>query len=165
MVRGVGGRPTLYKPEMCALAAKLRKGLMTDEEIAKELGINVRTFYKYKATIPEFAHAVYSDDDILNKTVEKSLYHRAVGMSLPALKITHHVASFNGELSEPVVVKTKYRQHIPPDPGAAMHWLKTRDPKRWGDSKPETDAETIAKEEASVAALLGLVAGGNKNER
>ena len=56
--------------------------------------------------------------------VERSLYHRAVGYSFESEKIFHH----QGE-----VVRVPIIEHVPPDVGAAMSWLKNRRPDKWRD--------------------------------
>src|SRR6266567_4497178 len=56
--------------------------------------------------------------------IAESLYNRARGMSLPAVKI------FQGTPEAgPVIVP--HQEHLPPDVGAAKLWLSRRQPERW----------------------------------
>src|SRR6266702_5781417 len=56
--------------------------------------------------------------------IAQSLYNRARGMSLPAVKI------FQGTPEGgPVIVP--HQEHLPPDVGAAKLWLSRRQPERW----------------------------------
>jgi hypothetical protein len=52
------GRPTDYRPEFCDTAKTLAMHGATDIEIADALGIHVSTYYRWRATHPDFREAV-----------------------------------------------------------------------------------------------------------
>ena len=54
----------------------------------------------------------------------KSLYNRAVGYTYPSVKII---------VVKGKVVEVPYREHVPPEPGSIMNWLKNRMPDVWRD--------------------------------
>lgn len=128
------GRPTLYKPDFAEIVHKLCMDGATDMEIAQFLGVDVSTIYRWKHTHPEFCEAVIVGKDILDDRVERSLYQRAVGYSFNSEKIYQ----FQGE-----IIRAETVEHVPPDPGAAMNWLKNRRGGKWRD-KTEVEHTGLA---------------------
>lgn len=116
------GRPTKYDS---ACLKKVRQWAMngaTDFEIAQNLGVSTQTFYNWTHAHPEFLEAVRLGKLAMDRRVERSLAHRAVGYTYEATKVMHH----QGE-----VIYAPYVEHVPPDVGAATNWLANRQPKRW----------------------------------
>lgn len=120
-----GGRPTEYDSEFCQIAASLAINGGTDAEIADELGVSVRTLYRWKAQHPQFRQALIYGKEQADDRVERSLYLRAVGYEHDAVKI-----SFG---KDGQVHYAPYRVLVPPDPPAAIFWLKNRRPEHWRD--------------------------------
>jgi hypothetical protein len=116
------GRPTDYDPEFCQRAANLCIAGATDFEVAEDLGVCVRTLYRWKAQFPEFSQALKVGKELSDDRVESSLYHRAVGYSHAAVKIMQY---------EGVPVIVPYTEHVPPDVGAATLWLINRRGEEW----------------------------------
>lgn len=120
------GRPTDYKPEFAEQAKKLCEIGATDIELADFFGVDVRTIYNWKHSHAEFFQAVCVGKDALDARVERSLYQRAVGYTFESEK----VFNYQGE-----IVRAPTREHVPPDPGAALNWLKNRQPDKWRDKQ------------------------------
>lgn len=70
------------------------------------------------------------------------------------------------------VVREPIIEHVPPDPGAAMNWLKNRRPKEWqdvrkhevgspGDFSNMTDEELVAEYERLTEAEIANMVEGN----
>jgi hypothetical protein len=118
------GRPTDFKEEYCEEALALSLNGATDEEIADTFGIHVATLYRWKAKYPEFREALKTGKEACDERVVRSLYHRAVGYTFNAVKIMQNQG-------EPLVVP--YKEHVPPDVGAAKLWLTNRQPGEWRD--------------------------------
>ena len=144
------GRPTNYKTEFAAQAEKLCALGATDMELAQFFEVDVSTVYRWKHTHPEFCEALKVGKDALDDRVERSLYQRAVGYTFNSEKLFH----FQG-----LVTRAETLEHVPPDPGAAMSWLKNRRGGVWRD-KQEVEhtvgaelAEIIAERRAKVAAI------------
>lgn len=144
------GRPSEYRDDFAAQAEKLCALGATDLEVAEFFGIDVRTVYRWKHTHPEFCQALRVGKEALDDRVERSLYQRAVGYSFKSEKLFH----FQG-----LVTRAETIEHVPPDPGAAMSWLKNRRGDKWRD-KQEVEhnigsdlAAVIAERRAKVAAL------------
>jgi len=126
------GRPLEYNEDLTPkLARALAKQGLTNEEIAKELGIAERTFYAWKAQYPLFSQAVLDGGASVNDRVKNALLKRALGYDLELKK----EVVVNGQLLPAV-----YDVHIEPDVGAALQWLKNRVPDEWRDKQPESTA-------------------------
>ena len=131
-----GGRPTSYSPRYPKIVQELCELGATDSEIADKLGISHPTLILWRSTHVEFAEALKVGKELSDERVARSLYHCAVGFSVEAQKpIT--VRAIDGSTSVKIV---SYRNSVPPDPKAAMDWLKNRRKGEWSD---KTDA-TIA---------------------
>ena len=118
------GRPTAYKPEFCQSAAEAALNGATDEEIAEDLGVDVRTMYRWRAKHPDFRQCLQWGKDECDERVERAMYARAVGYTYDAVKIMQYEGS-------PVIVS--HKEHVPPDVGAGKMWLTNRKRKDWAD--------------------------------
>lgn len=120
------GRPTLYKPEFVEQVEKLCRLGATDYEIADFFEVNVLTIHRWKHEHEDFCNALKAGKDVADERVVRAFYQRAVGYSFEAEKLF----SFQGE-----VIRAQVTEHIPPDVGAILSWLKNRRPKEWRDVK------------------------------
>jgi hypothetical protein len=149
------GRPSSLKPEMVEQARKLCEFGATDKELADFLKVDVATIYRWKLDSPEFCEALKLGKEAADERVEKSLYHRAIGYSHPAVKI------FNDE-GEPLLVD--YIEHYPPDTTAAIFWLKNRKRAEWRDAGP-LDPEALRAVFLGIKIVIGspdTTKGGEK---
>jgi hypothetical protein len=119
------GRPTAYRPEYCQVAAEMALNGSTDEEIAHEIGVDVRTLYRWRGQHEVFRQSLQWGKDCCDERVERSLYARSVGYTYDAVKIFQH----NGE---PVIVP--HKEHVAPDVGAIKMWLTNRKRRDWSDT-------------------------------
>ena len=135
--RHPGGRPSSYRVEFCEIAAQMMAAGATDSELCEHLEIHHSTMYRWIAQFAEFRAAVKLGKLAADERVERSLYHRAVGYSRPTFKIMQY---------EGVPVIVQHVEHLPPDPAAAIHWLKNRKPEDWRDRREITgkDGEPLA---------------------
>lgn len=124
-----GGRPTDYKPEYCEQVEKLCKLGATDEEIAAFFEVHKDTIYEWQKKHPKFSDSVKAGKVIADAEVANSLHKRAVGYK------------FDEETYEKGVHTKTVTKEVAPDPGAALNWLKNRQPKLWRD-KQEIDVRT-----------------------
>lgn len=121
------GRPSSYKEEYADQARKLCKLGATDYELADFFGVTVQTIYNWKYAHDAFFEAVSeAAKELADKRVERSLFNRAVGYTYESEK----VFQFQGE-----VVRAPTVEHVPPDPSAALNWLKNRKPDTWRDKQ------------------------------
>lgn len=119
------GRPSLYTPKMPKRAYRMALLGLTLDQMANAFGVDVSTVKDWMNAHNEFAAALNSGRDDADSKVAKSLFQRAIGYSHNAVKI------FLNKQGEPVTVP--YVEHYPPDPIAAIFWLKNRQPGQWRD--------------------------------
>ena len=119
-----GGRPTKYRPahnklvySMCLLGA-------TDKEIADAFDIAVSTLYEWKNTYPKFAEAMRNGKMPADAEAAEGLHKRAKGYSYK--EVSYEQIDNTDKQRKKVTVKV-----VPPDPGAAINWLKNRRPDQW----------------------------------
>ncbi len=120
------GRPTKYDPAYCDVARDLCSAGATDIELADHFGVNTSTIYAWRNAHEEFSKAVIAGKDAADDRVERAFFNRAVGYTFESEK----VFQFQGQ-----VVRAETREHVPPDPGAALNWLKNRRPDKWRDKQ------------------------------
>lgn len=126
--RHPGGRPPKYKPEYAEQAKKLCALGATDAELADFFEVKVVTIWRWQTTNKEFCNALNAGKKSLDDRVQRSLFQRAVGYTHDAVKIFMPAGA-----EKPVYAD--YREHVPPDPGAAKLWLCNRRPSEWRDKQ------------------------------
>ena len=121
---------THVEPKLILIEGWARDGL-TDEQIAKNLGINIATFYRYKKEYCEFCESLKRGKEIVDYEVENALLKRALGYEYD--EITYE----NGE-----EVKRVTKQ-VAPDTTAQIFWLKNRKPDKWRDKQVIESNNTV----------------------
>lgn len=111
------------------LEAWARNGL-TDEQIALNMGIGVRTLYEYKHKYPQISQALKKGKEVVDIQVENALLKRALGYQYKEVK-TEEYETENG----PVKKTTTTIKEVAPDTTAQIFWLKNRCPKNWRDKQ------------------------------
>ncbi|HCV1905477.1 TPA: helix-turn-helix domain-containing protein [Staphylococcus aureus] len=97
-----------------------RDGL-TDEQIARNLGVSKHTLIKWKKNIPDFLDAIKKGKEVSDYELENALYKRAVGYCYEEETVTN-----KGE-----VVKIKKYEHA--NPTSLIFALKNRLPHKYRD--------------------------------
>ena len=118
-----------------------RDGL-TDDQIAKNVGIAVRTYYEWQERFPQFRQAIKKGKAPVDIQVENALLKRALGYDYEET-ITEIVEVEEGKQKKQV---RRIRKHQPPDVGAIVFWLKNRKPGKWRDkieAAPDTENELL----------------------
>lgn len=139
------GRHTLYKPEYNRQVQVLAEKGFIDREIAKIFGVTEQTVNNWKIEFPLFFESLKKGKAIADQRVVQGLYERATGYSHPDIHITSYLGT---------VEKTEIIKHYPPDPTAAIFWLKNRDPANWRDKQ-----EHIIDASDALSALLTEISG------
>lgn len=125
------------KPRLKEIEGWARNGL-TDEEIARKLGIAASTFYLYKKEKPPLSEALKKNKEAADLQVEGALYRRAMGYS-------YNEDTFSADVDEdgtPVLKLVKrVTKEVQPDVTAQIFWLKNRVPERWRDKPREADTD------------------------
>ncbi|HDF4758896.1 TPA: helix-turn-helix domain-containing protein [Staphylococcus aureus] len=97
-----------------------RDGL-TDEQIARNLGVSKHTLIKWKKNIPDFLDAIKKGKEVSDYELENALHKRAVGYYYGEETVTN-----KGE-----VVKIKKYEHA--NPTSLIFALKNRLPHKYRD--------------------------------
>jgi hypothetical protein len=110
-----------------------RDGL-TDEQIAKNMGVALSTYYKWQLDHAEIAEALKKGKAPVDIEVEDALLKRAKGYDYEEV-----ITEVYGDGKKHV---KKIKKHMPPDVGAIVFWLKNRKKGLWRD-RPENDGEKV----------------------
>lgn len=121
-----GGRPTKYKEEYNEQAEKLCKLGATDQELADFFEVDVSTINNWKIDFPQFFESIKKGKILADSNVAERLYQRALGFEHDSEEI---------KVTDGEVVRVPIRKIYPPDPTAAIFWLKNRRPKEWRDKQ------------------------------
>ena len=97
-----------------------RDGL-TDEQIARNLGVSKHTLIKWKKNIPDFLDAIKKGKEVSDYELENALHKRAVGYYYEEETVTNKVE----------VVKIKKYEHA--NPTSLIFALKNRLPHKYRD--------------------------------
>lgn len=126
----------LEKDKLILLEGWARSGL-TDEQIAKNIGINRTTLYDWKKKEVNIADALKKGKEVIDFEVENALLKKALGytITLNKQKVTK-----DGD-----VVDITEEVHVPPDTTAQIFWLKNRQVKKWRDKVEIADNDAIKK--------------------
>ena len=103
-----------------------RDGL-NDEQIAKNMGINVATLYKYKNLYSKINEALKRGKEVIDIEVENALYKRAIGYTYEEVK--------EEEMADGRVRRTVTIKEVAGDTTAQIFWLKNRKPAEWRDKQ------------------------------
>ena len=123
----MAGRPSKYKEEYSEQAYELYLLGCTDKEVADFFEVSEVTINAWKKKHPEFLKSVKDGKIVADGKVAKSLHKRATGYSYKETTREER----KGELKITKVVE----KEVVPDSGAALNWLKNRQPNKWRDKK------------------------------
>lgn len=114
------------------IGAWARNGL-TDEQIAHNMGISVKTLFNYKQKYLPILQALKKGKEVVDIQVENALLKRALGYSYTETTSERRLNEDKGEY-EMVTTKEVVKEIIP-DTTAQIFWLKNRKPDTWRDKK------------------------------
>lgn len=146
-----GGRPSDYRPEYARMARVMCRNGATDAELAEAFDVDTTTIWRWQARHDEFCNALKVQKGEYDERVKRGLAQRAAGYTYDAVKIFMPAGA-----SEPVYAR--YREHVPPDPGAAKIWLCNRQPEEWRDRK-----EFTGKDGAPLVPVLNVTYGDGRS--
>jgi hypothetical protein len=123
------GRPSKYDQSFNKKATKLCLLGATDKDLADFFEVNEDTIHEWKKVHPEFSESIKKGKMEADAQVANRLYKRALGYKHADV----HFSAYEGFVTATPTIK-----HYPPDPTAAIFWLKNRQPDKWRD-KQEID--------------------------
>ena len=145
---------THVKDKLILVEAWARNGL-TDEQIAKNLGISKDTFYKYKREYTDFSDSLKRGKEVVDIEVENALLKRALGYKYD--EVTKERNEDTGELEITKVIT----KEVQPDTTAQIFWLKNRLSDKWKNDphKVENDKKLTKLKEKEAAQREKLIEG------
>lgn len=123
-----------YSEEFAKEAFKLAEKGFMDKEIAEYLGININTFYKWKAKHKEFAEGLIKAKYKVNNKIEAQVLKRALGYMVVEEKNTFEPDE-NGD--EILIKRETHKKHIAGDSKLLMMLLKNRMPEKYRDAQKQ----------------------------
>ena len=132
----------LEQDKLLLLEGWSRDGL-TNEQIANNIGINVKTLYDWKNKKSDICNALKKGKEVVDIEVENAMLKRALGYTIT---INEEKIDKFGD-----VHNCKRDIHIPGDVTAQIFWLKNRRRQQWRD---KVEYETNANELNKVKELL-----------
>ena len=132
--RAKGKYQEWLEPEKLILIEGWARDGLTDEQIAKNIGISKQTFYDWKKKYTDFSDSLKNGKEVIDRQVENVLLKRALGYEYEEVSEKYE----GGLLTERKVTK----KQVVPDTTAQIFWLKNRKPSVWRDrAQVDVDAE------------------------
>jgi hypothetical protein len=137
-----GGRPTKYRKEFTNTAYQLALLGATDDQLAEAFDVNVDTIHEWKKKHKGFSDSLRRGKLKADGQVAQGLFRRATGFKynevtfekIDAKEVL--MATTDGDLMRDDIYRKKVvTKYVPPDPGAAMGWLKNRQSQTWRDKQ------------------------------
>lgn len=133
---------TNVKDKLILVEGWARNGL-TEQQIAKNLGVAYSTFREYKKKYPALMAVLKKGKEVVDFEVEGALIKRALGYSYveETKELVEDKDTGTAELKT-VKSTTKY---VAPDVTAQIFWLKNRKPEEWKNDphKVKIDREIL----------------------
>ena len=136
---------------------------LIDVEIAKNIGVTVKTLYEWEKRFPQIRDALKKGKEVVDRKVENALLQRALGIKETIkepikLKETLYENGRKVKETEKVVMAEK-ELYFPPDVTAQIFWLKNRKPEEWRDKR---EAEPAKEEGITIIDDIPLPKAGEK---
>jgi transcriptional regulator with XRE-family HTH domain len=109
-----------------------RDGL-TDEQIAKNMGITRSTLSEWKKKYPDISDTLKRGKEVIDRQVENALLKRALGYKYE--EVTHESIWDPKEQKNVLQPSKVVIKEVVPDVTAQIFWLKNRKPLEWRDKK------------------------------
>lgn len=131
-------------PEGLTLLEGWARDGLTDEQIAKNIGISRQTLYDWKKRYPDISYTLKKGKEVVDIEVENALLKRALGYQY--VEVTKERMPKKDEFGnimedeegnwifEMVPIKEVVKE-VQPDTTAQIFWLKNRRPDKWRDKQ------------------------------
>ena len=139
------------------LEAWARDGL-SDEQIARKIGISRSTLSAWKVSYSDISDALSRGKEPVDVEVENALHKLALGYTVPVqktFKIKRVFFDDKGRRCEAEELAVGYDEvHVPANVNAQKFWLANRKPEAWRE-KVETGGSVDVEDLSPLAELLG----------
>lgn len=142
-----------------------RDGL-TEEQIAKNMGVSRSTLSEYKNKYPDILDAIKNSKEVADRIVENALFNKCTGYTVEIkkpIKVKRVIYEGGRKVEEyEEVVESTEEVHIPADTTAQIFWLKNRKPKYWRDKVVVQDEDGLDKLDSLIGSIDRLAAARTK---
>lgn len=142
----------LEEDKLKLLEGWARNGL-TNDQIAKNIGVNPKTIYDWMNKEPKIKQALKKGKEVVDLEVENALFKRAIGYTITIMEQKVDKDGYVHDVKRDV--------HVPGDVTAQIFWLKNRKKQVWRD---KVEYETNSDELNKVKELLTKISDGANNE-
>lgn len=118
----------IQEDKLIILEGWARDGL-TDEQIAKNIGINPKTLYAWINKESKISKTLKRGKEVVDFEVENALLKRALGYE------------YEETTYENGIVTKRVKKQVAPDTTAQIFWLKNRKPNNWRDKIIDHESE------------------------
>lgn len=130
-----------------------RDGL-TDEQIAKNIGISAKTLYEWENRFSKIRETIKKGKGPVDLEVENALLKRAIGFEYT--ETVKEVRQLPGGKTYTTI--REFKKYALPDTTAQAIWLNNRKPKRWQRDRRVTEVEISESNDGFLEALNGTAA-------
>ena len=146
-----------------------RDGL-TEEQIAKNMGVSRSTLSDYKVKYPDILRAIKNSKEVADREVENALFNKATGYTVKLKKpmkvrrVEYDEASGRKIAEYERIEYIEEEVHVPADTTAQIFWLKNRKPNEWRDKVTVTDESSLEKLDELISSIdtLAKKSGGKR---
>lgn len=146
-----------------------RDGL-TEEQIAKNMGVSRSTLSDYKVKYPDILRAIKNSKEVADREVENALFNKATGYTVKLkkpMKVRHVEYDEVSGRKVAEYERIEYIEeevHVPADTTAQIFWLKNRKPNDWRDKVTVTDESSLEKLDELISSIdtLAKKSGGKR---
>lgn len=141
-------------PEGLLLIEGWARDGLTDEQIARNIGIARKTLYDWKSRYSDICNALKRGKEVVDREVENALLKKALGYTIDLKKTfkVRNVVYKDGKKVEEreELVQGIDQMHVPADTTAQIFWLKNRKPEQYREKR---DAE-LERDGADTGVLM-----------
>ena len=131
----------LQEDNLIRIESWARTGL-TDEQIAKNMGVNKTTLYDWIKKFPDISNSIKKGKAPIDFEVENALFKRAIGYEYEEIETT--IEEIDGKQRKRI---KKIKKVALPETSAMIFWLKNRKPEQWRKLNPVVEAKLNAETE------------------
>lgn len=135
------------EPENLILLEGWARDGLTDEQIAKNMGISRKTLAEWKCKYSYIGDTLKRGKEVVDREVENALLKKALGFKetlIKPIKVKEVKYKDGKRISEiEHIEQVEEEVYIPPDTTAQIFWLKNRLPDKWRDKPKEETDRTI----------------------
>ena len=147
----------LEEDSLALLGAWARSGL-TQEQIAKNMGISLSTFKEWLKKYPAISAAIKIGKEQADYMMENALYKKGTGYTVRVckpfkLKTVEYNEDGRKVKEREKIEYAEYDEYFPPDVTAQIFWLKNRKPDEWRDRREAPPVEEQYEDDGFITAL------------